>query len=203
MSFQSPQCSHWTTPESSLQILFVSSATLVDSLSLNKCIHYHDGVIMYVVNHILCNTSNSLWNIFLSSHAEASPYRLTQKNKIMIKIKSSSFLCHTRVEAVSGMLWCLDETEMIGWSQLGRRSHWNTNQSMLSKATSHPINWHSLFRMIIYPGLIPGGGACVYVRLCVCVCENPDRFVLFVTFSAGGKERRAICGLGVEKWTGS
>lgn len=51
--------------------------------------------------------------------------------------------------------------------------------------------------MIIYPGLIPRGGAYVYVRLCV--RENPDRFVLFVTFSAGGKEGRVIRGLGVEK----
>lgn len=97
--------------------------------------------------------------------------------------------------------WCLDEAGMIGWSQLGRRSHWNTNQSMLSKATSPPINWHSLFKMIIYLSQIPSGGARVYAHVWVGVCwENPDHFVLFVNFSAGEKGGGGGGGVWLEAW---
>lgn len=178
MSFQSLQ--------SSLQVLFVSSTAVVDSLSLNKCIHYHDSVTPRAANRISCNTGNSYGTFFLYR----ALLRLTLQ--VMLKIKSWYVTClyvHVMGGSRSKMVGepepgRLDEIWMIGWSQLGRRSHWNTNQSKLSKATSHPINWHSLFTMIIYASLIPRGGD----GACVCVLgESRSLCVVCYFFSVGEK----------------
>lgn len=74
MSFQSLQ--------SSLQVLFVSSTALVDSLSLNKCIHYHDSVALCGANRISCNTGNSYGRFFFSYRALL---RLTLQVTLKIK----------------------------------------------------------------------------------------------------------------------
>lgn len=124
-------------------------------------------------------------------------------NKDKTQTKTITAVSSCIRDAIIAWSWCLRESKMIGWSHLGRRSNWNANQSVLSKATFHPINWHSLFRMIIYPGLTPRGAACE----CVCVCqekEKPDCWVLFVTLSAGGGcEGDSWPGGGKKKRTGS
>lgn len=108
MSFQSLQ--------SSLQVLFVSSTALVDSLSLNKCIHYHDSVTPCVANCISCNTGNSYGTFFFFLYRAV--LRLTLQ--VTLKIKSWYVTC-LYVHVVVG-------AEAVWWASLNpavwMRSKW-------------------------------------------------------------------------------
>lgn len=151
-------------------MLWASSTDMLHSLSLNKCIHCLDS-------HSVCrkNAARNSYGIFLNAEpCWVFTLQETNKQKKSIYVIPILLMSHARCcgkirnsiwQAMIGEADAGDKTDMTGWKQLGRRSHWNTNQSMLSKATSHPINWHSLFRKIIYPSQIPPRR-----QLCVCAC---------------------------------
>lgn len=127
----------------------------------------------YIVSTVIQGTATVFF--LTSSHAELSPYKKqTNKKNLYIYVNPILVMSHACCcgkirnsiwQAMIGEADAGDKTDMTGWKQLRRRSHWKTNQSMLSKATSHPINWHSLFRKIIYPSQIPPRR-----QLCVCAC---------------------------------
>lgn len=141
----------------------------------------------------LCNTCYS-YGIFLCpapvlSHTECSFYTKDNKKIVIIKIKTAYVICPHVCVLVSSIRDAMMRRRRLAEASWGG----DPTETLIRACLARPrlpllIDIHYL-QWLFIPAKYPEE---VLVCLCECECErvcveNPDRFVLFVTFSAGEK----------------